>query len=123
MPQAQILPFPQSPQQTQLPPSATPATPATSLPRLEAPPNERFLGYEPLVPGRAVINELYSPAGATGEERLALSKYYRQDEGVNLQDLGLAAQALERAGLNWRQAKSHEKILAASASLAGGTVN
>ncbi len=110
-------------QQTLTPTSSTPpASPAITLPQLSLPSDEKFLGYSPLIAGRAVIVELLARPNDDREKRIKLWENYQRDGGV-LQDLGLAAQALERAGINWRQARKPDDVLEAFHALPQGTPN
>lgn len=98
------------------PPGKAPDAPSCTnqpLPRLDSPPDQRFLHYEPHVAGRAVVLELYAPENATAAQRIALWGRHAR-EGVDLRELGLCAQALERAHINWRQADSVEQIVEAA---------
>lgn len=110
-------PLPQNPPQT---PSAS-ASPAITLPPLEAP-NDRFLSYAPTLAGRAVIIELQSAPTDSRDARQSLWKAY-QRAGNNLQELGLAAQTLERSRINWRQARNTKEVLEAFRALPQGTTN
>ncbi len=121
MPELQILlsePLPQNPPQSA---PTTPASPAITLPRLESV-DERFLSYAPTLAGRSVIIELQSHPDDTRDARQNLWKAY-QAGGNSLQELGLAAQTLERSGLNWRQAKKPSAVLEAFRALPQGSVN
>ena len=80
----------------------------SSLPDLEST-DPRFLNLEPLQAGRAVILELHARAHASREARVALWRRYQRI--VNLEDLGRAAQSLECAHINWRQAPSNKEVL------------
>lgn len=106
------------------PPQTPPAPLATDrpLPRLDSAPDARFLHYEPHVAGRAVVLELYAPEHATAVQRVALWKRVAKEEGVYLAELGLCAQALERAGVNWRQAVDIDEIIRAARRLTAGTI-
>lgn len=110
-------PLPQTPPKN--PPTS--ASLAITLPKREAAPDKRFLSYKATTAGRAVVLELYAPADATRAQREAL--WLRYQSVTDLYDLGLAAQSLERVGLNWRQAKSTDEILQASERLAQGSAN
>ena len=111
-------PLPQTPPQSPTP-TASPAI--TTLPPLGSPPNERFLDYSPSVAGRAVVIELQSRPGDSRKTRQRLWETY-QREG-NIQELGLAAQTLERAGVNWRQAKRPTEVLEAFRALPQESTN
>ena len=108
-------PLPQNPQNH---PQAHQAT----LPPLGCPPDQKFLGYSPTLAGRAAIIELKSKSGDSRETRQRLWAVY-QATGNDLELLGLAAQALERAGLNWRQSNSPEAVIATFKALPTPSVN
>ena len=104
-------PLPQNPQAHQ-----------ATLPPLGCSPDEKFLSYDPSLAGRAAIIELKSKPGDNRETRQRLWAVY-QATGNDLELLGLAAQALERAGLNWRQATSPKAVIAAFKALPTPSVN
>lgn len=107
-------------QQTQIAHPA-PVSPTATLPPLGSPPDGKFLGYGPTTAGRAVLIELYAPKGATREVRERT--WQAHAKSVKVEELGLAAQALERRGGNWRQARTHSDILAQAKLLPKGSVN
>lgn len=109
--------LPQNPPQS----PTTPASPAIPLPPLEAV-DERFQSYSPTLAGRSVVVELQSNPGDTRAARQKLWETY-QREGNNIQQLGLAAQVLERVGLNWRQAKTPKEVIEAFRALPQATTN
>ncbi|MBI4592048.1 hypothetical protein HY733_01215 [Candidatus Uhrbacteria bacterium] len=90
-------------------PQASPAT--IELPPLTSPKDRKFLSYDARTAGRAVLIELYAPAKASREVREAL--WHGCDAEVVI-TLGMAAQTLEQAGINWRQADNHNVILTQS---------
>lgn len=125
-------------------PSTNPqATPAVPLPFLDGHPNRKFLQYEPITAGRAVILELYPPR-FVDERQLhhLMDKHLASDEAelghrmgiwldgtpiqfawkrfedrLDFEEVGRAAQELERAGFNWRQAQTFDEVLAAFSAL------
>ena len=97
------------------PPPQNPQAHQATLPPLDSQPDQKFLTLPPEIAGRAVLIELYAPA--TRDRRLRESAWRSRQDEVNMVDLGLAAQALERTGLNWRQAQGIEEILEVSSSL------
>lgn len=108
------------PQQPQIAHPA-PVSPTVMLPPPGSPPDEKFLGYGPTNAGRAVLIELYAPRGATREVRERT--WQAHAKSVKVEKLGLAAQALERAGINWRQARGYSDILAQAGRLPKGSLN
>lgn len=81
---------------------------------LQGSPDARFLSYEPVVAGRAVIVHLFGARkGATRERHQATWQRY-QRLGVDLIELGRAAKILENAGIDWRRARRHSNILEAA---------
>lgn len=98
-----------------------PVSPTATFPPLGSPPDEKFRGYGPTMAGRAVLIELYAPKGATREVRERT--WQAHAKSVKIEELGLAAQSLERAGINWRQARGYSDILAQAKLLPKGSVN
>lgn len=110
--------LPQSPLQSPTPP----ASPAITLPPLASPADPKFLNLLDFEAGRAVIIELYATPGMSGDQRRSLWQDH-QARGVNMTQLGVAAKALERAGWNWRQAKSPAMVHRATKLLPQGATN
>jgi hypothetical protein len=100
--------------------SSPPAIPATALPRLEVPPNDRFLSYSPIIAGRTVLIELYAP---NTDDRDVRERAWRERGGEATKELGHAAQMLERTGMNWRQARNHQEILDAFAAIPKASIS
>lgn len=122
MPELSLLatsPLPQTPPQSS---PTTSASPAIIFSRLTRDPDQKFLDLLDHEAGRAVILEIYATTDMTGEQKRALWQRY-QRSGVNLTQLGLAAKALERAGWNWREAKSPGAVHKAAKTIPKGSVN
>jgi hypothetical protein len=88
-------------------------SPAIMLPRLKSP-DQRFMHLKPDLAGNAVLLRLYPPNGSTRAViRRAHNRTLRAFSAWSnrtLGDLGRAAQALEGAGYNWREASNYEAI-------------
>jgi len=109
----------QSPLSQTLPQSPTnppQASQAIMLPSLGSPPDAKFLSYDPSIAGRAVVVELWARPDDGREKRQRLWEAY-QRSGGNLHELGHAAQALERANQNWRQARNPAAVIDAFQAL------
>jgi hypothetical protein len=103
-----LTPVPAAPPLTPL--NHTSATSTIILPTLETQPDERFLRLTSTLAGRAVLIELYAPPGSDRNTRERT--WWLRRHQVNMAELGRAAQALERAKINWRQARDYREILA-----------
>lgn len=124
-------------------PSITSPQESVPLPILEGEPNRTFLDYDSVTAGRAVVMELRPPKFVgVAEIGRYLDKHDADDEDelgqrmgiwregtprqnawkrfadqLDFSALGSAAQRLERAGINWRQAVEFEEIVNAASKL------
>ncbi len=104
-----------SPAPLQPPSSTSPVPVLKALNPLHGPKDGKFLGRPPHMAGREVCIVLY----ATSDSRELRERAWREkaNEGVNMAELGLAAQAIEEAGYNWRELDDHEDVLSAAETL------
>jgi hypothetical protein len=102
-----------------IPPShrASPALLQTPLNPLHDPKDGKFLALPSHIAGRQVCIVLF----ARGNSRESRERAWREKmgEGVKMEKLGIAAQAIEDAGYNWRELTSSDDVLTAAESLLG----